>query len=599
VAILPVIIDAQPPYVGANGTSVSLLTLPLGTGTVLSHLALRVRVLGADQLHILPPPGIASRYKARIAKASGDQAQVIDLAALADLLHDYEPADLLLVVDPRYWPVEGCDLRALLRSSNDSRWAAHAVAAQASADGMQEFVRCDEKGWVRRVRRFYDRVTWPETGAIPFSLVPVTAAEDLSFTSLSELRQVLVNRGMLSQDVPVCSGIADLADRRTFLAWQERFVVDAVEGSGCPGYSRHSPTVLVGEGCRIHPSARIVGPVVIQHGVTIKEEVTIIGPAVIGADSRLDHRAKVLQAVVATESAVGTRRVVRHNLANGRNGRAIPEHEGDPEGPVQTAAFFPRGGANVQLAEKTLQRQSGGRMPARALKLAFDVAVAAAGLIVLSPVFAIIAALIKLDSPGPIFFRHAREGKGGKVFQCLKFRTMRADAHQLQREMYRGSNVDGPQFKLEYDSRVTRVGHWLRATNTDELPQLINVLLGQMSLVGPRPSPFRENQICVPWRRARLSVRPGITGLWQVCRHDRSGGDFHQWIAYDTMYVANMSFLLDMKVLLATILSLGGKWSVPQSWLVRPRNGDLVPVSDRQAVEMSDPSAPAAFGPAA
>ena len=151
---------------------------------------------------------------------------------------------------------------------------------------------------------------------------------------------------------------------------------------------------------------------------------------------------------------------------------------------------------------------------------------------------------------------------------------MQRDAHQRQRALYATNVLDGPQFKLHNDPRVTRVGALLRATNIDELPQLINVLLGQMSLIGPRPSPFRENQICVPWRRARLSVRPGITGLWQICRDQRSEGDFHQWIAYDIMYVRHLSGWLDLKILLATILTLGGMWRVPHEWIVgseRPR----------------------------
>ena len=114
---------------------------------------------------------------------------------------------------------------------------------------------------------------------------------------------------------------------------------------------------------------------------------------------------------------------------------------------------------------------------------------------------------------------------------------------------------------------------WIRGTNVDELPQLINVLLGHMSLVGPRPSPFRENQICVPWRRARLSVRPGITGLWQLCHDNRRGGDFHQWIFYDMTYVRHFSIWLDLKILLATVVSLGGRCTVPLSWLVRQANG--------------------------
>jgi lipopolysaccharide/colanic/teichoic acid biosynthesis glycosyltransferase len=109
----------------------------------------------------------------------------------------------------------------------------------------------------------------------------------------------------------------------------------------------------------------------------------------------------------------------------------------------------------------------------------------------------------------------------------------------------------------------------LRALNIDELPQLFNVLVGEMSLVGPRPSPFRENQVCVPWREARLSVQPGITGFWQVCRHNRAAGDFHQWIEYDLLYVQHGSFCLDLKILAATVATLGGKMGcVSPAWLV-------------------------------
>src|SRR5690606_30221033 len=119
--------------------------------------------------------------------------------------------------------------------------------------------------------------------------------------------------------------------------------------------------------------------------------------------------------------------------------------------------------------------------------------------IVLSPLFLLTALLIKLDSRGPVLYGDRREGKGGAPFRCWKFRTMVPGADVQQRRLYQRNQVDGPQFKLERDTRVTRVGRWLRRTNIDELPQLFNVVLGQMSLIGPRPSPFRENQICVPW----------------------------------------------------------------------------------------------------
>jgi lipopolysaccharide/colanic/teichoic acid biosynthesis glycosyltransferase len=140
---------------------------------------------------------------------------------------------------------------------------------------------------------------------------------------------------------------------------------------------------------------------------------------------------------------------------------------------------------------------------------------------------------------------------------------MRPDAHAMQRELAAEQFADGPHFKINSDPRMTPIGRWLRALNLDEMPQLFNVLLREMSFVGPRPSPFKENQICAPWRKARLAVRPGITGLWQVCRHDRASGDFHQWIEYDLLYVEHVSLAVDLRIIAATIRTLGGRTHVP------------------------------------
>jgi lipopolysaccharide/colanic/teichoic acid biosynthesis glycosyltransferase len=202
------------------------------------------------------------------------------------------------------------------------------------------------------------------------------------------------------------------------------------------------------------------------------------------------------------------------------------------------------------------------------VKCGAEAIVAILALVVLSPLLLIVALLVKLSSPGPVFFGDLREGKDGRVFRCWKFRSMRKDADKQQRALYETNQVDGPQFKMPSDPRITPIGAILRRTNIDELPQLFNVAIGQMSLIGPRPSPFRENQICVAWRRARLSVRPGITGLWQICRHNRAAGDFHQWILFDILYVRHLSPMLDVKILLATLATAGGRWSVPLSWLL-------------------------------
>jgi lipopolysaccharide/colanic/teichoic acid biosynthesis glycosyltransferase len=294
----------------------------------------------------------------------------------------------------------------------------------------------------------------------------------------------------------------------------------------------------------------------------IGPDATVVGPAVIGSGTRVERGAMVAQCVVGPDSVVAADLTLRHRAVFGavtEAGRAatpaaIPDPDPSPTEPSEVEDAAPRSPA------------------VRGLKVAFDVTAAALGLLLLSPLLLLIALLIKLESKGPVFYGDRREGQGGRVFRCLKFRTMFAGADALQRRLYAENELDGPQFKLDHDPRVTRVGRWLRAISFDELPQLVNVLLGQMSLVGPRPSPFRENQTCVPWRVGRLSVRPGITGLWQVCRHDRKEGDFHQWIYYDLLYVRHVSPALDLKILLATVLTLGGRRPVPLPLLLGTRD---------------------------
>ncbi|HVS71067.1 MAG TPA: sugar transferase [Phycisphaerae bacterium] len=193
-------------------------------------------------------------------------------------------------------------------------------------------------------------------------------------------------------------------------------------------------------------------------------------------------------------------------------------------------------------------------------KRVFDFCFAIFALLVTLPICVVVAVIIKAYDRGPIFFSHQREGLHGRPFGCMKFRTMVRNAHELQAHMRRQNNVDGPQFKIAYDPRITPIGHFLRKTNIDELPQFLNVLAGHMSVVGPRPSPFNENQLCPPWREARLSVKPGITGLWQVSRsRQRGAADFQEWIMYDTQYVERRCMTLDIKILLLTIKELFGK----------------------------------------
>lgn len=194
------------------------------------------------------------------------------------------------------------------------------------------------------------------------------------------------------------------------------------------------------------------------------------------------------------------------------------------------------------------------RSPAGLLaKRIFDVAFALVALAFTLPLYPLFLLAIFIEDGRPFFFSHKRETQGGREFGCLKFRSMRRNAEEIKKKLQMENEADGPQFFMENDPRITRVGRFMRKVYIDELPQFFNILTGDMSVVGPRPSPRAENQFCPPWRESRLSVKPGITGLWQVNRTRTRGQDFQEWIKFDIEYVENASFWLDMKIILKTI----------------------------------------------
>jgi exopolysaccharide biosynthesis polyprenyl glycosylphosphotransferase len=188
----------------------------------------------------------------------------------------------------------------------------------------------------------------------------------------------------------------------------------------------------------------------------------------------------------------------------------------------------------------------------RAIKRALDVLGAIFGLIVLSPLFLCIAVGVKLSSDGPVFFRQERYGYRRRRFRMIKFRSMVNNAEQMLDDLEHVNEAVGPIFKIENDPRVTKFGKFIRSTSLDELPQLWNVLVGEMSLVGPRPMSVRDvslfNEATL---MRRFSVKPGITGLWQV--NGRSGVGFDQWIQMDFSYIDEWSLRLDFKILARTV----------------------------------------------
>ncbi len=187
-----------------------------------------------------------------------------------------------------------------------------------------------------------------------------------------------------------------------------------------------------------------------------------------------------------------------------------------------------------------------------ALKRVIDFFGSAAAMVVFCPLFTLIALAIKLDSRGPVFFAQERIGQGRRKFRMIKFRTMEVDAEQRQAEIEGLNEVDGAAFKIKADPRVTRVGRILRKLSLDELPQFWNVLVGDMSLVGPRPLPIRDvERFDSAWQNRRFSVRPGLTCLWQI--NGRHEIDFDHWMELDLQYIDNWSLSLDFDILIKTL----------------------------------------------
>lgn len=551
------------------GDAPSLLTLPLGGQAFIDHIVRVLTRVEPDDLVVMPTFPIDDGYARRIRDCTESNVSVVQPPDLGRVLAPTEPGDGLLVLDPARWPADGLDLDAVLCSRSEYGGFIHAIAVGTSPERVREQVELDDQGHVKRVQRLYDRVSWPEvaTSAHLLSVGPAQAIGRIRFRSLAELRSALAAKGVLSYDLPLALDVVDLRDTGGFLSVSERVVIRMARELPPPGFSLRAPEVFIGPECRIHPSAKLIGPLLLHRGVIVEAGATLVGPAVLGPRSRVRRGAVVAHAVLAAGSVVDAEATVRQCLVSRQENHRPGETETtDLESSAPHVAM--REAFRQEGADGGARRLRFRRRAYHAVKRVADVVLSSAALVLLSPLLIVVAILIKWDSPGPVLFAHRREQKGGKEFGCLKFRTMTAAAHAKQRELYNLNVLDGPQFKLAKDPRITRIGHVLRSSNIDELPQLFNVLMGHMSLVGPRPSPFRENQICLPWRRARLSVRPGITGLWQLCRKARSSSDFEQWIFYDVLYVREMSFWLDLRILVATVLSGAGRRVVPLSSLI-------------------------------
>ncbi len=567
--IIPILLDTRPAWHATLGAPHSLLLAPWGASSLARRLCDRL-VPVSEQVYILPAFEPDDAYRAAIRAELGQRAALLSCSRLLECALRYEPSDRFLLVDAGCFADAGVDFRALAQQASETSQVLHVVALHVEQDGAREYVHLGPDGTVRSIQRYYDGVTRLRSRGVCCTVLPcatLRGREPEPIRSLLALRQALARDGVPSRDWVLEATALDLHRPDGLYALAEHATMILATRRDGVALRELEPGVLVDPQAHVDPGARLRGPIIVQRGATISGSATVIGPALIGAQARVGHGAIVAQSLVLPRTVVRRGEVLRHTVAGPRGRIAIDGAGGDD----LRAMFQPPGLVLDASAPVEPTRRRRRRQVYLAVKRTFDTLFAALGLVVLSPLLLLTGLLVKLTSRGPVLFGHLREGLGGRPFRCWKFRTMVQDADRMQRRLYEQSMVDGPQFKLPADPRVTPLGRILRLTNIDELPQLINVVLGQMSLVGPRPSPFRENQICVPWRRARLSVRPGITGLWQVCRHERSAGDFHQWIYYDMLYIRHMSLWLDLKILLATLLTGGGRFSVPLTWLIPAR----------------------------
>ncbi|HEV8702251.1 MAG TPA: sugar transferase [Candidatus Polarisedimenticolia bacterium] len=360
---------------------------------------------------------------------------------------------------------------------------------------------------------------------------PVFACELRGYSrDILEMKDYLsLNRSILRGEVNGYRFDGQIADR----VWVGR-------GSDVsPRATLHGP-VMIGRDCIIAPDAQIIGPACVGDGCVV-EEGTIVRESLLLPGSRVEQNSSVEGCVLAADTVIAPGQTLREVVA-------IPESMdvgaidlADTELLIQGVA-----GSAGQYAQSQFRY-----LLYQTFKRGFDLAVALVGLVVQLPLILAVALAIKFNSPGPVFFRQRRCGRNGREFWMVKFRTMVRDAERLQAELRPLNEVDGPVFKIENDPRSTALGRFLRKYSIDEVPQLWNVLKGEMSLVGPRPLAAREMRFCPAWRDVRLKVEPGITGLWQVS--GRSKSSFHDWIRLDVEYVRERSVFLDFQILFKTL----------------------------------------------
>ena len=385
-------------------------------------------------------------------------------------------------------------------------------------------------------RRFYNdwaQLTpvgndWPHYLFIKTSVLDVLLTDDALPLDFSTLIGICHARSLTVRCLSIGGKVTDLRREQGLLSLITARL-GASTGKSCISGNDSSRR----DSQKISADARLFGKVLLGEDVTIGRDAIIVGPTVIGDGAKIAKGAVIRTSIIAPGISVPPNQVIQNRIVVS----PMPQKS---QPCVANPAILPESSCRNHF--RTWPRFS----YARSVKRTADIVFAVLVLVLFAPFIPVIALAIKLNSKGSVFFKDARQGLHGRTFNCLKFRTMIVGADEIQQKLRNANQVDGPQFKLADDPRISTVGRFLRDTYIDEIPQFLNVLSGQMSVVGPRPSPESENALCPPWRDARLSIRPGITGLWQICRTRQPMRDFQEWIHFDIKYVKKLSLKTDL-----------------------------------------------------
>ena len=452
----------------------------------------------------------------------------------------------LIISNGRY--ITNVDQNWLFQILDDQKAPVIAVTVDPQLTAFKEKMRINSKGNITGFRRLYSDIAqaaplptdWPCHVFIRTDTLKNLMTEDALPLSFPEFAARCKTNSMPLNSLKIAGGVIDLETETGFLDFITRRL-DVLWPKRARGYMQ----IAEANNCSIAADARLHGKVVLGHNVQIDSGAVVLGPTVIGDNVNIRRGAIVNSAVITAGKTVPEKYHLQNRVVTLeqqlRHKQPLPQEQN-----CHSSSCYAAEAATQKKNHENNFRVWPRFSYARCFKRIGDIIAAMIFLILFAPVMPVLALAIKMISPGPVFFKDKRQGLHGREFNCIKFRSMIAGADKIQTKLRIVSQVDGPQFKMEDDPRVSPIGRFLRDTCLDEIPQFFNVLMGQMSLVGPRPSPKAENSMCPPWRDARLSIRPGITGLWQISRTRQEGQDFQEWIYYDTKYVKNLSWRLDL-----------------------------------------------------